>query len=281
MESGQRKVDALELKRLGELYRQPISHFTGDDDDAGTALPTGCCPPRPPSNRVIGQGPRRARPVRRVSPDACIRRPVMADYASSISVVPLSRLAACTGILGSNRASCTAPARIDVYDTIARLDVKLFFTSSTVSLGVYLREPTPGVLITTQRPRASSALPPHTSSGIIILATTRASMTKASFGARRFRRARETTLRKWKLRPLRPCFSCRAGCWTGTAIDRTGPTPTSWTPVNVYQLALPGWHQLQGDRLDPATAPRVRPFDRQRDGKPRTEKGQANDPARL
>ena len=40
MESGQRKVDALELKRLGELYRQPISHFTGDDDDAGTALPT-------------------------------------------------------------------------------------------------------------------------------------------------------------------------------------------------------------------------------------------------
>lgn len=40
IESGQRKVDALELKRLAELYRQPISHFTGDDDDAGSALPT-------------------------------------------------------------------------------------------------------------------------------------------------------------------------------------------------------------------------------------------------
>lgn len=41
MESGQRKVDALELKRLAELYRQPISHFTGDDnDEAGAALPT-------------------------------------------------------------------------------------------------------------------------------------------------------------------------------------------------------------------------------------------------
>jgi transcriptional regulator with XRE-family HTH domain len=38
MESGQRKVEALELKRLADLYRQPVSHFTGDDDEAGTAL---------------------------------------------------------------------------------------------------------------------------------------------------------------------------------------------------------------------------------------------------
>ena len=40
MESGQRKLDALELKRLAELYRQPVSHFTGDDDEAGSTLPT-------------------------------------------------------------------------------------------------------------------------------------------------------------------------------------------------------------------------------------------------
>lgn len=40
MESGQRKVEALELKRLAELYRQPVTHFTGDEDVAGTALPT-------------------------------------------------------------------------------------------------------------------------------------------------------------------------------------------------------------------------------------------------
>lgn len=39
MESGQRKVEALELKRLADLYRQPVSHFTGDDNEAGTALP--------------------------------------------------------------------------------------------------------------------------------------------------------------------------------------------------------------------------------------------------
>ncbi len=31
IESGQRKVEALELRRLAELYRQPVSHFTGED----------------------------------------------------------------------------------------------------------------------------------------------------------------------------------------------------------------------------------------------------------
>ncbi|MGE5501923.1 MAG: helix-turn-helix domain-containing protein [Ignavibacteriales bacterium] len=31
IESGQRRVDALELKRLAEVYRKPVSHFTGDD----------------------------------------------------------------------------------------------------------------------------------------------------------------------------------------------------------------------------------------------------------
>ena len=39
MESGQRKVDALELKRLADLYRQSVSHFTSDDDDTAAALP--------------------------------------------------------------------------------------------------------------------------------------------------------------------------------------------------------------------------------------------------
>ena len=39
MEKGQRKVEALELKRLAELFRQPVSYFTGDEDDAAAALP--------------------------------------------------------------------------------------------------------------------------------------------------------------------------------------------------------------------------------------------------
>jgi transcriptional regulator with XRE-family HTH domain len=40
MENGQRKVEALELKRLADLYRQPQSHFTGDDEEAAAALPS-------------------------------------------------------------------------------------------------------------------------------------------------------------------------------------------------------------------------------------------------
>lgn len=38
IESGQRKVDALELRRLAELYRQPVGHFT-DEDEASASLP--------------------------------------------------------------------------------------------------------------------------------------------------------------------------------------------------------------------------------------------------
>ena len=40
LEAGQRGVDALELKRLADLYRQPVSHFTGSEDDAAAALPS-------------------------------------------------------------------------------------------------------------------------------------------------------------------------------------------------------------------------------------------------
>ncbi len=40
MESGQRKVEALELKRLADLYRQPVDHFTSDDDLTAASLPS-------------------------------------------------------------------------------------------------------------------------------------------------------------------------------------------------------------------------------------------------
>jgi hypothetical protein len=33
MENGQRKVDALELKRLAELYKQSITYFTHDKSE--------------------------------------------------------------------------------------------------------------------------------------------------------------------------------------------------------------------------------------------------------
>lgn len=38
IESGQRKLEALELKRLAELYRQSIGYFTGEDE-ASASLP--------------------------------------------------------------------------------------------------------------------------------------------------------------------------------------------------------------------------------------------------
>ena len=31
METGQRKVDALELKKLAALYKRPVGHFTGEE----------------------------------------------------------------------------------------------------------------------------------------------------------------------------------------------------------------------------------------------------------
>ena len=38
MENGQRKVEAIELKRLAELFRQPVGYFTGEDE-AAASLP--------------------------------------------------------------------------------------------------------------------------------------------------------------------------------------------------------------------------------------------------
>lgn len=32
IENGQRRVEAIELTRLARLYRQPVAHFTGEDD---------------------------------------------------------------------------------------------------------------------------------------------------------------------------------------------------------------------------------------------------------
>jgi transcriptional regulator with XRE-family HTH domain len=38
IESGQRRVDAIELTRLAKLYKQSVSYFTGEDETA-SALP--------------------------------------------------------------------------------------------------------------------------------------------------------------------------------------------------------------------------------------------------
>ncbi len=38
IENGQRKVDALELKRLAKFYGRPVSHFTGDEAGVASEL---------------------------------------------------------------------------------------------------------------------------------------------------------------------------------------------------------------------------------------------------
>lgn len=39
IESGQRKIDALELKKLAELYQRPVAEFTGDIDIIDAPIP--------------------------------------------------------------------------------------------------------------------------------------------------------------------------------------------------------------------------------------------------
>ena len=39
IENGQRKVDALELKKLAELYQRPAADFTGDNDVIDALMP--------------------------------------------------------------------------------------------------------------------------------------------------------------------------------------------------------------------------------------------------
>jgi Zn-dependent peptidase ImmA (M78 family) len=76
----------------------------------------------------------------------------MADYASATrrGVLEASRLHRDFAI---EAKVAHGAGRVDVYDTIARLNVALIFTKLEGLLGVYLREPSPGVLVTTERPQ--------------------------------------------------------------------------------------------------------------------------------
>lgn len=76
----------------------------------------------------------------------------MADYASSIRRAALEAGRLHRDLAIQSRV-VRGSGRVDVYDTIARLNVPLFFTKLDGLLGVYLREPSPGVLVTTQRPQ--------------------------------------------------------------------------------------------------------------------------------
>jgi Zn-dependent peptidase ImmA (M78 family) len=76
---------------------------------------------------------------------------MMADYASAIRKATLEA-ARLQRDLGIQAKVVRDVGRVDVYYTIARLGVPLMFTRLDGLLGAYYREPTPGVLVTTQRP---------------------------------------------------------------------------------------------------------------------------------
>lgn len=74
----------------------------------------------------------------------------MADYAGSIRRATLEAGRLHRGLAIQSRV-VHGTGRVDVYDTIARLNVALFFTKLDGLLGVYMRQPSPGILVTTER----------------------------------------------------------------------------------------------------------------------------------
>lgn len=75
----------------------------------------------------------------------------MADFASAVRKATLeaTRL---QRDLGIQAKVVRSGGRVDIYDTIARVGVPLMFTKLDGLLGAYYRDPSPGVLVTTQRP---------------------------------------------------------------------------------------------------------------------------------
>lgn len=75
----------------------------------------------------------------------------MTDYAAAIRRATL----AATRLhrdLGTEARATRENGRIDVFEVVARLDVPLLFKALDGLLGAYLRDPVPGLLVTTKRP---------------------------------------------------------------------------------------------------------------------------------
>jgi Zn-dependent peptidase ImmA (M78 family) len=75
----------------------------------------------------------------------------MADYAGAVRKGTLEATRLHRDLAIQSKV-VRGSGRVDVYDTIARIGVPLFFTKLDGLLGAYYREPSPGVLVTTERP---------------------------------------------------------------------------------------------------------------------------------
>jgi Zn-dependent peptidase ImmA (M78 family)/DNA-binding XRE family transcriptional regulator len=152
IENGQRRVEAIELTRLAKLYRQSVSFFTGEDA-AAAALPTDVAHLARQAASLSEQDReelgRFAEYLRARSQAA--RNNMASDYARAVrsGTMAAGRL---HRQLGDRVPICSGGGNVDVFGTMLALDLPIVFRPLEGLLGAYLREPTPGVLVTTQRP---------------------------------------------------------------------------------------------------------------------------------
>ena len=173
----------------------------------------------------------------------------MADYASAIRKATLeaSRLHRDLGI--QNRA-IHGSGRVDVYETIAKLGVPLFFTKLDGLLGAYYREPAPGVLVTTQRPLNQQRFTAahelgHHYLGHMPSLDDESILRRAPFQARTGDELQEVEAEAFAAAFLLPQWLLDWHC------ERQG-----WTDEDLHDFSAslsvspPGWHELPSDRLD-------------------------------
>lgn len=185
----------------------------------------------------------------------------MADYASAIrrGTLEAGRL---HRDLSIEAKVVHGTGRIDVYDTIARLGVPLFFTKLDGLLGVYLREPSPGILVTTQRPQNQQRFTAAHELGHHCLGhkpslDDETILRRAPFQAQRGDDLHEVEAEAFAAAFLLPRWlldwHCERQQWTDAELN---------DPVHIYQLALrvgtsfeaTVWTLHRYDVLDRATA---------------------------
>lgn len=162
----------------------------------------------------------------------------MADFAGAIRRATLEA-ARLHRDLGIQAKVARGSGRVDVYDAIARLNVALFFTHLDGLLGVYLREPSPGVLVTTERPQsqqrftAAHELGHHYLGHRPSLDREEDMLRRAPFQARTDDDPQEIEAEAFAAVFLLPRWlldwHCERQAWTDLDLR---------DPVNVYQLAL-------------------------------------------
>jgi Zn-dependent peptidase ImmA (M78 family) len=161
----------------------------------------------------------------------------MVDYAGAIRRATLAA-ARLHRDLGLQATAVRNNGRIDIFDVIARLNVPLILRPLDGLLGAYLRDPAPGVLVTTKRPlsvqrfTAAHELGHHRLSHQPSL-DDESILRRAPFAVRRGDNVQEVEADAFAAAFLLPrwlvAWHCEQHAWDDAALRH---------PENVYQLAL-------------------------------------------